>query len=191
MVDGKADRLMDAAELTPEQEAAVMDGSLQVKVAGVTRRLPVLPRKPAREWRALWRERLAAETSAEDIGRSFGEAAELTGDTLLDLIVAYDQTGSLGTRDELDATATDREIRAIYDAIAEEAFAPLVQAGLAPLLGMALIEAIALRQASYIATRSSAGELALPNSTPSTPNPKSPSSGRKTRPSARKSSARA
>jgi hypothetical protein len=179
---------MDADSLTPEQEEAVMDGCLLVKVAGVPRRLPVLPRKPAREWRALWRERLVAEKSAEDIGQSFGEATELTGEMLLDMIVAYDRSGSLGTRDQIDETASDREIRALYDAICEEVFSPLVQAGLAPLMGMALLEAIASRQASFIASRLSTGDLTLPPSTSGLPTPKLPSSGPRTRPSARKSS---
>jgi hypothetical protein len=188
---------MDADNLTPEQEGTVMAAVLPVKVAGVARRLPILPRKAAREWRALWRERLAAETSAEDLGRSFGEAAELTGDVLLDLIVAYDRTGYLGTRDEIDETASDREIRALYDAIAEEAFAPLLPAGLSPqatkalamLQAVALIEAIALRQVSFIGSRLSTGALVLPNLTSDSPTPKSPSSGRKTRQGARKSDA--
>ena len=189
---------MNADELTPEQEAAVMDGGLPVKVAGVTRRLPILPRKATREWRALWRERLAAEKSAEDLGKSFGEAAELTGEILLDLIVAYDEaidsrTGepyhvaTFGGRDWLDNHATDREIRALYDAISEEAFSPLVLAGMAPLVGMSLIEVVASRQVSFIASRLSTGALVLPNSTSNTPTPKSPSSGPKTKRSARES----
>ena len=198
---------MNADNLTPQQEAAVMAARLEVTVAGAPRRLPVLPRRGAREWRALWRERFAAETSAEDLGQAFGAAAELPGEALLDMIVAYDEaidsrTGepyhvpTLGGRDWLDANATDREISALYEAIAEETFAPLVPAGLSPqatkalsmLQAVALIEAVALRQASFIATRSPTGALTLPPSTNGSPTPKSPSSGSKTRKRASKSS---
>jgi hypothetical protein len=89
---------MHADDLTPEQEAAVMGAVLPVKVAGVPRQLPILPRKAAREWRELWRQRSAAGASAPDMQQSFGEAAELTGEALLDLIVAYDRTGSTRRR---------------------------------------------------------------------------------------------
>jgi hypothetical protein len=180
---------MEADNLTPEQEAAVMGAVLPVKVAGVPRQLPILPRKAAREWRELWRQRSAAGASAPDMQQSFGEAAELTGEALLDLIVAYDRTGSLGTREQLDETATDREIRAIYDVICEEVFSPLVQAGLAPVLAAAFLEAIASRQASFIAGRSFTGASDPISSTTDSPTPKSPFSGRKTSRPAKKSGA--
>jgi hypothetical protein len=172
---------MNADGLTADQERAVMEAVLEVKVAGAIRRLPILPRRAAREWRALWRARVAAEKSAADIMNSAGEAAELTGDVLLDLIVAYDRGGVLGGRDSLDDHASDREIRAIYDAICDESFSPLVQEGLAPMLGLALIEAIASRQASSIASRSSTGTLPHPPSTTRSPTARSRSSGPKTR----------
>jgi hypothetical protein len=189
---------MTADEITPEQEEAVMTAVLPVKVAGAPRRLPILPRKAAREWRDFWRQRSAAEAAAPDIRQSFGEAAELTGEALLDMIVAYDEaidsrTGepyhvtTFGGRDELDATASDREIRAIYDVICEEVFSPLVQAGMAPVLAAAFLEVIASRQASFIAGRSFTGDSAPTSSTTGSPNPKSRSSGRKTSRLARKS----
>jgi hypothetical protein len=144
---------------------------------------------------------MAAEKSAEDLGKSFGEAAELTGDVLLDMIVAYDEArdedgepyhvATFGGRDWLDNHATDREIRVLYDAICEEVFSPLVLAGMAPLLGMSLIEAVASRQVSFIGSRLSTGALVLPSSTSDTLTPKSPSSGRKTRRSARRTDATA
>ena len=180
---------MTADDITDEQEAAVMAAVLPVKVAGVPRQLPVLPRKPAKAWREFWRQRSAAESSAPDIRQSFGEAAELTGEALLDLIIAYDRTGALGTREELDDTASDREIRAIYDVICEEVFSPLVQAGLAPVLAAAFLETIASRQASFIAGRSFTGGNDPTNSTTASPIPKLRSSGPRTKSSSTKSSA--
>jgi hypothetical protein len=51
-----------------------------------------------------------------------GEYLSYTDDMALDLVMAYDKTGVLGTKEEIQATLTDRQLFDIFKAMQEESF---------------------------------------------------------------------
>lgn len=98
-------------------------GVIPVVWGGQRKELPTLKRAAAREWR----EKLAAALrevgaiSLTDID-AVAVAGSLVSDRLLDLVMAYDATGVLGTREWIDENVEDGEVYAAFRAILDVVF---------------------------------------------------------------------
>jgi hypothetical protein len=106
-------------------EQAVAFGVIPVRLGGQERVLPTLKIKPAREWKAKL-ARVAGGTIAEfnvpgqggaDSIDGVAKLGLLAGDTILDLVLEYDQGGALGGRDWIEEHADDAEIYTVLKAI--------------------------------------------------------------------------
>jgi len=106
-------RFLPAA--TPTRSAEdILAGRVRVLLGGVVYELPVLARGASRAWRERLDERFARlgsllEAAADDASQVLTLLLAET-DAMLDMLVAYDQTGVLPDRDALDAIASDAEI---------------------------------------------------------------------------------
>ena len=103
--------MMQPVPLRPDEQVA--GGFIALSLGGQPKRLPELKRHRNREWTDLFNR-----TVTETLGKA-GELKDvedlvqmLTGsmDVMLDLLVAYDESGALGGREWIDHNATDREI---------------------------------------------------------------------------------
>ena len=116
-------------------------GILPVRWGGELREVPTLKRGASR----IWRERLpgaltAVGTVNVDGFASFASLGNLAGDTMLDLILEYDQSRVLGDREWIDAHVDDEEIYAAFRGMLEVAypFVGDVRGILAEIRGMGL-----------------------------------------------------
>lgn len=101
-------------ETMPARSAAdILAGRVRVVLGATTYDLPVLARGPSKRWL----EQLDARFAT--LALSLDEAAdtpEIMGllvaetDAMYDMLLSYDQTGILPSRDEIDETATDAQI---------------------------------------------------------------------------------
>lgn len=101
-------------ETVPTRSAAdILAGRVRVTLGGTTHDLPVLPRGPSKRWLEQLDARfatLAAQLSeAADTPAIMGLLVTET-DALYDMLLSYDQSGVLPSRDEIDETATDAQI---------------------------------------------------------------------------------
>jgi hypothetical protein len=102
-------------ETLPERSASdIIAGRIHVVLAGVPYDLPVLPRGASRAWLE------TLDTSFVDLGAALEAAGDDTPailqaifaqqQSLLDMLLSYDQTGVLPPREHLDEFATDVEL---------------------------------------------------------------------------------
>lgn len=105
------------SDVMPQRSAAdILAGVVRVWLGNTEYVLPVLPRAAARRWLETLDLRFAAVASAvnaagddtpEIMSFLVGEA-----DGMYDLLLSYDQSGVLPSRDEIDETATDAQVLA-------------------------------------------------------------------------------
>lgn len=123
---------MELADILPARTPGdVLAGVVRVRLGGVDYTLPVLTIAENREWQAALDATLGrsiADVPGDDAGGMI-EAAMATTDGLLDQLIAYDRTGVLPSREQIEATARPHEL---LMATLE------VWAAASPLLGMAL-----------------------------------------------------
>lgn len=108
------------AGLMPERAVEdILAARVRVSVGGQLYELPVLPRAANRRWKETIEGQLGALLSTLDATEDVPTLlAALTAqqDALLDLLISYDQSGVLPSRDVLDETATDADIlRAVME----------------------------------------------------------------------------
>lgn len=88
-------------------EARIVTRSIDVTWGGEQKVLPVLPMKPADDWRRLFVEKFGSEIN-EDLDAATALAA--AGDRVIDLVMAYDHSKVLGSREWIEANVTDDEL---------------------------------------------------------------------------------
>src|SRR3954465_1590963 len=93
-------------------EEDILAGVLHVKVGGVTKPLPTLKLRKAREWKVLVADTLSTSVDGFDLNGTADMArlANTAGDQVLDLVLAYDQAGALGGREWLEDNADDAQL---------------------------------------------------------------------------------
>lgn len=95
----------------------IASGILRITIGGVETEVPTLSIRRTREWQRLVSEKLGAFgalMSVEQSPDSLTRFASLSLDTILDLVTAYDDTGRLGTRDEIEERADPSQL---YEAL--------------------------------------------------------------------------
>lgn len=99
----------------PTRSAAdILAGRVRVQLGGTTHELPVLARGPSRRWLEQLDLRFAAlagslEAAGDDAPQVMNLLVAET-DAMYDMLLSYDQSGVLPSRDEIDETATDAQI---------------------------------------------------------------------------------
>lgn len=127
-------------------EEDILAGVLHVQVGGVTKALPTLKLRKAREWKVLVAETLSTQVDTFDLtgAGDMARLANMAGDRVLDLVLAYDQSGALGGREWLEDNADDAQLYAILRTALETSF-PFVhdlQSGLAQVRGVLAANAL-------------------------------------------------
>ena len=121
-----------------------------------------------------WKKRLAeavGETwvtfgQADDYGAIVGLVAGAT-DTMLDLLIEYDTSGSLGGREWIEDHATDSEVYAAFKEVAAVAYPPFQEARTMPGLGQMLLGLIASVSQARMSSSPASGAPSPAASTPS------------------------
>lgn len=88
-------------------ESVIVNRTVTVTWGGERRMLPVLPMGPADDWRKLFQKKFPENDTTEIDG---AKAMTMTGDKLVALLLAYDSTKVLGTREWVKANVTDDEL---------------------------------------------------------------------------------
>lgn len=120
MLSGRSTRTTKArvARFMPEGMPArspedILAGRVRVMLGGTTHILPVLPRGPSKRWLEQLDDRFAALAMSLDAAADTPAIMSLLvseTEALYDLLLSYDQSGILPSRDEIDETATDAQI---------------------------------------------------------------------------------
>ena len=103
----------------------VLSGTLRIPLGGVEKIVPTLPIRASREWQQLITEKVGgfgAVMSAQQTPEALGALANLSLDTILDLVVAYDRTNALGGREWLEEHADPAQLYGAVRAMAGVAF---------------------------------------------------------------------
>jgi hypothetical protein len=111
--------------MTGRSAEDILAGILRIPVGGVEKAIPTLPIRASREWQRLITEKVGgfgAVMSAQQTPEALGALANLSLDTILDLVVAYDRTGALGGRDWLEENADPAQLYGAVRAMAGVAF---------------------------------------------------------------------
>jgi len=102
-------------DVTPTRSAAdILAGRVRVYLGGTTYDLPVLPRGPAKRWLEQLDARFA--TLAAGLSSAADNTPEIMAmlvaetDAMYDMLLSFDDTGILPSRDEIEETATDAQI---------------------------------------------------------------------------------
>jgi hypothetical protein len=110
--------------------------TVELRLGGEERVHPVLPLGPADEWRKLFQKKFPENDTPEMDG---AKAMTLTGDKLVALMLAYDASKVLGTREWVKANVTDDELADAFVEVFRRSFRlgrlplELTQAALRPL----------------------------------------------------------
>jgi hypothetical protein len=108
--------------LRPDEEVA--GGYISATLGGQVRNLPVLPIARNREWKRQF-DATVRDMGANAESDDFDEVVRALSDsieTMLDLLIAYDDTSSLGGREWIDKHATDREVYELFKKVTDAAF---------------------------------------------------------------------
>jgi hypothetical protein len=137
---------MDAArEPRPEHEVLAA-APIAVTLGGREKRLPPLSIRANREWKRKVAEAVGASWvafgQADDTGSIVGLVAGAT-DTMLDLLLEYDMSGSLGGREWIEEHASDAEVYQTMKEVLAVAYPPFQDARTMPGLGQALVGLVA------------------------------------------------
>lgn len=88
-------------------EGQIVSRTIDIVWGGEQRLLPVLPMDPADKWRKLFQSKFPETAAAEVDG---AKAITMASDKLVVLMLAYDQSKVLGTREWIKANVTDDEL---------------------------------------------------------------------------------
>lgn len=136
-----------AATRRTDEEIFTTPG-IQVRMGGRDHYIPVLPRRPAREWRerfsaelkAIWGQVEGLEQNATGTAALFGISERIL-DGAWEMVTAYDRDHALGDHDDLEARVTDEEVWAAAKAIAGYVYPFARDLGRFPQLLETLLEA--------------------------------------------------
>ena len=96
--------------IRPDEEVAA--GFISATLGGQARNLPVLSIERNREWKKVYNATVS-ELGGDAESDDFDAVVDLLSgaiDKMVDLLIAYDETGALGGREWIDKHATDREV---------------------------------------------------------------------------------
>lgn len=88
-------------------ESRIVTRTIEVLWGGEYRSLPVLPMEPADKWRKLFQSKFPENDTTDVDG---AKAITMASDKLVTLLLAYDATKVLGTREWIKANVTDDEL---------------------------------------------------------------------------------
>lgn len=147
---------MPEGPLPERSEAEVVSGVLSVTVGGrkaEERELPVLSAGRSRAWKRSLARSMLVDIASLDLEKPADLAAVggAVGDRILDLVIEYDETASLGGREWLEANATDEELYSLFRRLLDVSF-PFVHD-----LRTAITELRALGMGDLLAAAVSAG----------------------------------
>lgn len=114
--------MTDPTPLRPDEEVA--GGFISATLGGQAKSLPVLSVARNRKWKQQF-DATAAEIGASAESDDFEEVVRALSDSIekmLDLLIAYDDTSSLGGREWIDQHATDREVYELFKKVTDAAF---------------------------------------------------------------------
>lgn len=144
-------------------EQRIVTRAIEVTWGGEPKVLPVLPMKPADEWRRLFVSKFPETDAAEtDAGAALAMAAE----RVLDLMLAYDRSKVLGNREWIEENVTDEEIAAAFVEVWKRSFR----------LGRLPMDLVKSQLGQQLTARSPNGRLPAGASTPIGSVPDSPTS---------------
>lgn len=153
-------------EPLPERpETEIVAGLLRVKIGGrraEDRELPILAAAASREWKKELARRMVGDVATMDLETpaDLSVVGAAIGDRMLDLVVAYDLTASLGGREWLEANATDVELYGLFRRLLDVSF-PFVHD-----LRTAIAELRALGMGDLLASLVPAGGLSPSDQSP-------------------------
>ena len=119
-------------ELTPaEEEAILARGGIRIVLGGHAKFVAPLTIDRNRAWKKTLAEKVgggwtALAGSAEDWTKLIATVASMT-DQHIELLVAYDETGSLGGAEWIGSHATEREVWTGLKAVLDEAFPQIAE----------------------------------------------------------------
>jgi hypothetical protein len=98
-------------------------GVIPVTWAGQTREIPTLKRGASRAWKEGLGSALG-EVGKVEVGaiESLATAGALASDRMLDLVMEYDKTGVLGTREWIDENVDDLEVYTVFRTLLDVAY---------------------------------------------------------------------
>jgi hypothetical protein len=95
-----------------------------VTLGGQAKSLPVLPIVRNRDWKQQF-DATVREIGASSESDDFDEVVRALSDSIekmLDLLIAYDESGALGGHEWIDGNATDREVYETFKKVTDAAF---------------------------------------------------------------------
>lgn len=118
---------MPEEPLPERSEGEIVSGLIHVTIGGRRaehRELPVLAAGASRAWKRELAKALIGDVGAMDLETvsDLSTVGSSVGDRILDLVVAYDITASLGGREWLEANATDVELYGLFRRLLEVSF---------------------------------------------------------------------
>ena len=107
-----------------DSEEDILAGIMRVRIGGVEKALPTLKLRKARAWKEQVGEVLGTSLDGFELNGSADLAglALVAGDRMLDLVLAYDETGALGGREWLEDNADDAQVYAILRTLLDRSF---------------------------------------------------------------------
>lgn len=102
-------------ERSEEQRASA--SPLTVMVGGEAHDVPILTIRQSRDWKKLVQDKIGlAFTDLSDVSKLIqsGGLLNVAGDSLMELVLAYDHTKVLGTQDDLEAAWTDADLYRVF-----------------------------------------------------------------------------
>ena len=108
--------------LRPDEEVA--GGYISVTLGGQAKRLPVLPIVRNREWKQQF-DAMVAELGMNTESDDFEEVVRALSNSIekmLDLLLAYDETGALGGREWIERHASDGEVYETFKKVKDAAY---------------------------------------------------------------------
>jgi len=115
--------MMEPTPLRPPDEVA--GGFLRVSLGGQARSLPILKIDHNRAWKELFNVTVSEALGGTRQLQTLDDVVNLLAtstDTMLDLLVAYDESGALGGKEWMDRNATDRDIYEALKKVTDAAF---------------------------------------------------------------------
>ena len=111
-------------DLPAPEQAEILSQKILAPIGGKVRILPVRTIAQEREWMDLVQEKAGSlgEAPLDLTPMGYTSLMRLGSDVILDLVIGYDLTNSLGGREYVEANGTRREIYSIFRRLLEEHF---------------------------------------------------------------------
>jgi hypothetical protein len=91
-------------------ENRVVTRSIELTWGGEQRVLPVLPMKPADDWRRLMTEKFDDTDDSDGQEKTVAGVLSESADQLVEALMAYDRSSVLGTREWIESNVTEEEL---------------------------------------------------------------------------------